>query len=205
VSDQHTLTRREALRHVTALMGGVALTGGSALLSTVISADAQARATLAMTSAFSAADIAWLDEMTDTLLPETDTPGARAAAVGAFLALAVTDTYEPAEQAVFREGMRAMESHAHSTFGAGLQDLPAAERLAVLEHFDAAQIDWHEAHKDADPKVLPHFFRMMKELSLLGYFTSQVGATQALRYIESPGRFDPCYPYKAGDRNWAPG
>jgi hypothetical protein len=50
----------------------------------------------------------------------------------------------------------------------------------------------------------PHYFRMMKELALLGYFTSEIGYTQAMRYIESPGRFDPCVPYTAGEKAWAP-
>ena len=44
-----------------------------------------------------------------------------------------------------------------------------------------------------------HYFRMMKELALLGYFTSEPGATKALRYVESPGRFDPCLPYTKGE------
>ena len=42
----------------------------------------------------------------------------------------------------------------------------------------------------------PHYFRMMKELALLGYFTSEIGCMQAQRYVESPGRFDPCVPYR---------
>jgi hypothetical protein len=49
-----------------------------------------------------------------------------------------------------------------------------------------------------------HYFRMMKELTLLGYFTSEIGCTQAQRYAETPGRYDPCVPYKAGDKAWAP-
>jgi hypothetical protein len=49
-----------------------------------------------------------------------------------------------------------------------------------------------------------HYFRMMKELTLLGYFTSEIGYTQAQRYVESPGRFDPCVPYQAGEPAWAP-
>jgi hypothetical protein len=49
-----------------------------------------------------------------------------------------------------------------------------------------------------------HYFRMMKELALLGYFTSEIGCTQAQRYIESPGRFDPCTEYRAGEKAWAP-
>ena len=48
-----------------------------------------------------------------------------------------------------------------------------------------------------------HYFRMMKELTLLGYFTSEIGCTQAMRYVESPGRFDPNAPYAPGDKSWA--
>jgi len=44
---------------------------------------------------------------------------------------------------------------------------------------------------------------MMKELALLGYFTSKIGCTQALRYVEAPGRFDPCLPYTPGEPAWA--
>jgi hypothetical protein len=50
----------------------------------------------------------------------------------------------------------------------------------------------------------PHYFRMIKELTLLGYFTSEIGYTQAMRYVETPGRFDPCIPYRIGDKLWAP-
>ena len=46
------------------------------------------------------------------------------------------------------------------------------------------------------------YFRMMKELALLGYFTSEIGMTQAQRYVESPGRYDPCIPYD-GKPAWA--
>ena len=48
-----------------------------------------------------------------------------------------------------------------------------------------------------------HYFRMMKELALLGYFTSEIGYTKAMRYVESPGRFDPCLPYTPGEPAWA--
>jgi len=44
---------------------------------------------------------------------------------------------------------------------------------------------------------------MMKELSLLGYFTSEIGYTEAMRYLETPGRFDPCAPYEDGETIWA--
>ena len=53
------------------------------------------------------------------------------------------------------------------------------------------------------PDAPAHYFRMMKELALLGYFTSEIGYTRAMRYIEAPGRYDPCAPHKPGDKSWA--
>jgi hypothetical protein len=53
---------------------------------------------------------------------------------------------------------------------------------------------------DTEP---PHYFRMMKELVLLGFFTSEIGCTQAQRFVETPGRFDPCIPYTPGEPAWA--
>ena len=49
-----------------------------------------------------------------------------------------------------------------------------------------------------------HYFRMMKELALLGYFTSEIGCTQAQRYAETPGKYEPCIPYQPGQKAWAP-
>ena len=60
--------------------------------------------------AFTAADVALLDEIADTILPETSTPGAKAASTGAFMALMVTDVYTDANQQVFRDGMTALDA-----------------------------------------------------------------------------------------------
>ncbi|MEE4174202.1 MAG: gluconate 2-dehydrogenase subunit 3 family protein [Xanthomonadales bacterium] len=194
------ISRREALRHVTALLGGVAFTGGAGLLAAVLPADAEARQALARERGFTDTDIAWLEEVADTLLPETETPGAKAAATGAFIALMVEDTYTAAEQARFREGMRTLEQWAAEEKGAGFLDLPVDGRLAVLEHFDAEQ---HAYMADKPDEALAHPFRMFKELCLLGYFTSEIGYRQAQRYQETPGRYDPCVTRDPDDRSWA--
>ena len=52
-------------------------------------------------------------------------------------------------------------------------------------------------------RMSPHYFTMMKQLTLLGYFTSEIGSKQALRYNPVPGRYDGCAPYKKGDKAWA--
>src|SRR6266566_7960460 len=188
----NVIDRREAIRRVTVLLGGVALVGGGGLVAACERAQNRA-ATTSAAGTFTAQDIAFLDEVADTILPETKTPGAKAAHVGAFMALMVTDTYEEREQGIFRDGMRQMDA-------ASFMAATPAQRLALLERLDREQ----KAYMDARARGAPaHYFRMMKELTLLGYFTSEIGCTQAMRYEETPGRFEPCVPYTPGETAWA--
>jgi hypothetical protein len=234
------LSRREAIRLVVALLGGAAFAGGSRLLAAAETIGSSTE----LPGTFSVADIALLDEIAETILPETKTPGAKAAKTGAFMALMVTDCYDPDEQRVFRDGMRKVDAATRKSAGVSFMQATAAQRLAVLTTLDRAQkremdardaaerrqkglapIRMDEAPAKTDPnlpegqnalapissvgdagempKAPAHYFRMMKELALLGYFTSEIGCTIAQRYIETPGRYDPCLPYAAGERAWA--
>jgi len=221
------ISRREAILRMSVFLGGVALIGSGALIS---GCKAEKAGTLG--TPFTADDIAYLDEIADTILPTTSTPGAKAAKTGAFMALMVTDTYHEDDDKTFREGMRKLDDLSkQKNGGASFMKATPAQRLALLQELDKEQHDYSEKQRaerlkksDAfinstsqqnapEAKINPatqieseppnKYFRMMKELALLGYFTSEVGATQALRYAESPGRYDPCVPYKPGDRDWA--
>ncbi|HEY8166490.1 MAG TPA: gluconate 2-dehydrogenase subunit 3 family protein [Gemmatimonadaceae bacterium] len=225
------ITRREAILRVTAILGGVGLVGGSALL-TACRGDNQRKPAATDTTqvAFTADDIAFLDEVAETILPQTSTPGAKAAKVGAFMALIVTDSYSPDEQKVFRQGIAQLDQATHKAHGKSFMDATPQQRVAVLEVLDREQkaegdVRRQERLKKAEEflneerqegaptgetpaaaitaEAPPHYFRMMKELALLGYFTSEIGCTQAQRYVESPGRYDPCVPYKPGEKSWA--
>ncbi len=101
------VTRREAVQRVMGLMGGLALIGGERAWAFAPEPGALAQAMAVGVGAFSAADVALLDEIAETLLPETSTPGAKAARTGAFMALMVTDVYSERDRQVFRDGMRA--------------------------------------------------------------------------------------------------
>ena len=238
------IDRREAIRRVTALLGGVALVGGNALLTGC----RDRSSALGRDSKFTAEDIAFLDEVADTILPTTSTPGAKAAKTGAFMALMVTDTYDKRDQDAFREGMRKLDEESRKDSKASFMEATPQQRLALLERLDREQkadADRRDAERKArEAKATPaatpkdtatkagdkylsdqrqenapgteasgaaavtqdpptHYFRMMKELALLGYFTSEIGYTQAMRYVESPGRFDPCVPYRPGEKAWA--
>lgn len=203
------ITRREALHHVAALLGGAALSGGDRLLAVSFDAAALEQATARGVGAFTAADVALLDEIAETILPETSTPGAKAAKTGAFMALSVTDVYTPENQAIFRDGLRKVDEACASAHGTSFMAATPAQRLTVLQALDREQKAAMDALRDAaglprrsDSEGGRHYFRLMKELALLGYFTSEIGCTKALRYVESPGRFDPCAPHTPGDRAW---
>ena len=194
------IDRREAIRRVSALLGGIAFVGGTTLLTACQREQPRAAASGAGAGTFTTEDIAFLDEVAETILPETKTPGAKAAQVGAFMALMVTDTYDERDQQIFRDGMRKLDAACQSMHTVSFMAATPPQRLALLEQLDREQKAYMDARKDDDPA---HYFRMMKELTLLGYFTSEIGYTQAMRYVEAPGRFDPCVPYTPGETSWA--
>ena len=235
------IDRREAIRRVSMMLGGVALVGETALLTGCRDEGDGTAATSG--SRFSAEDIAFLDEVAETILPETGTPGAKAAHVGALMALIVTDSYSEPDQKIFREGMRKLDEEARRMHDRSFMEATPQQRLALLQRLDREQkeyTDRREERRRADRSAatadsaqadayLPdqrqenaakapeassapaitadapsHYFRMMKELALLGYFTSEIGYTRAMRYAETPGRFDPCVPYTPGETAWAP-
>ena len=88
---------------------------------------------------FTAADVALLDEVAETILPQTSTPGAKAAKTGAFMALMVTDVYTDRDQQVFRDGMRTLEEQCRAMHGAGFMQATPAQRLSLLQVLDREQ------------------------------------------------------------------
>lgn len=197
------ITRREAILRVSALLGGTALVGQAAMLAACSKETAEASATAdAATSneLFSAADIGYLSEIADTILPETGTPGAKAAGVGPFIALMVKDTYYPADQKLFLAGLDTLNEECEGEAGVGFMAATPEQRLSLLERLDREAREHASNRAEDEP---PHYFRMLKELTLLGYFTSEIGYTKAMRYVETPGRYDPCAPYEEGESAWA--
>src|SRR6476620_11031614 len=130
------VSRREAVQRVAALLGGAALVGGDRLFAFSFEPAAIEQAMAQGTGAFTADDVALLDEIAETILPETSTPGAKAARTGAFMALMVTDVYTDEEQAVFRDGLRTLQDGCRVTHGVGFIEATPAQRLVYLEALD---------------------------------------------------------------------
>ncbi len=193
--------RRDAIKRVSAMLGGVALIGSSALWSGCASDRTPSDAAAGPIGTFTPRDIAYLDEIAETILPDTPkSPGAKAAHVGTFMALMMTDCYTPADQQIFRDGMQQLDAQCRADHSASYMDATPAQRHTLLTRLDREAKQYTDAKTGEQP---PHYFRMMKELTMTGFFTSEIGSTKAMRYVESPGRFDPCVPYTAGETSWA--
>lgn len=187
------MDRREAVKYISVFLGGT-IVGSSAILSGCKSSDTKTSLT------FNDNDVLFLDEVAETILPETSTPGAKAAEVGKFMTVMVNDCYEKEDQEIFHKGIRQLNEEANKQYKNDFLKLNPEQRQKLLVALDGEQKEYQKNKKDGERS---HYFRMMKELTLLGYFTSEIGSTQARRYIERPGRYDGCVPYTKGEKAWA--
>lgn len=189
------MNRRELLKMISAATG-TAMIGGGALLSGCSREPSDSDISTAQL-VFSVNDVQLLDEIAETILPRTDTPGAKDAQVGQFMTVYVRDCYTEKEQNLFHSGLVQLQETSLATYGQEFIDLVAEQRLELVQELDT-QAKTQLAESDQ-----PHYFTMFKQLTLFGFFTSEPGATQALQYVAVPGRYDGCIDYEEGDRGWA--
>jgi hypothetical protein len=204
------MERRDAVKYISILLGGA-----------VIGADAFLTGCKTKTGGiheWSEDDIAYLNEIGETILPKTSSPGAKDANVGEFMTVMVNDCYEEGDQKVFRDGMSKLNDAADKKFSSKFMKLSPQQRHDLLVELDKEAKDYQKKVDDFNTKedakqkdnlkyvrqhMSPHYFTMMKQLTMLGFFTSKPGMTQAMRYEPVPGRYDGCVPYKKGDKAWA--
>jgi hypothetical protein len=126
---------------------------------------------------------ALVDQLTELIIPATDTPGARAARVVDFVDVIVTEYYRENERAAFLRGLADVDARATSTFGQPF--------LALTEPQQAAILTGLEAESRAMPRGSPtHFFSRIRGFAVYGFYTSELGYTQELRGVFMPGRYD---------------
>ncbi len=114
-------------------------------------------------------------EISEMIIPKTDTPGAKAVGVPAFIVMMLKDCYKEPEQQSFIEGLASMEK-------VKFLSLNSDERSGVLKLLE------QETKKNTG-KAIP-FWRLIKELTLLGYFTSEAGIKASFEYVQIPGKLE---------------
>jgi Gluconate 2-dehydrogenase subunit 3 len=152
---------------------------------------------------YSDADVDLLGEVADTILPATDTPGARDAAVGPFIARYSAACYPPEHIALLKSGILDIDARMQALQGKGFQQADEQAKISLLTQIDR-QAKEHARVADAKTRdESPHYFTLMKQLTLYGFFTSEPGATRVARYRPVPGKYRGCIPYVKGETFWA--
>jgi hypothetical protein len=203
------MERRELLKMIALATGGVVIGGELFLTGCKSGANAEV--------GFTASNIALLDEIGETILPATTSPGAKAAKVGEFMKVYVTDCYTAKQQAAFNNGLTAINDAAKKLVNKSFMDATPEERTKLLLSLEEEAKAFNKKRDEDDKPVREkakaegkefegtpsHYYTMIKQMTMMGFFTSKPGATEALRHVAVPGRYDACIPYKKGDKAWA--
>lgn len=171
------ITRREALKTSTLLLG-------SALLAPGVLTGCSRKS--------NESDQALLEAIADTLLPTTAaSPGAKTAGVGATMSLILTDCMAVDVQRQVSKGLAAFRAVCRDR-GGEFGSLQPTERQRLLSELDVA----------AQQAGKTHWFAVVRDLALQVYFSSEIGLTRAMRYEITPGRYDACVPLVPGQPAW---
>jgi hypothetical protein len=198
------MKRRDALGRVALLMGGTL--SAPTLLAFLEGCKSTSESSSAIAFPFSPERKALVSEIAEIIIPKTDTPGAKEAKVGEFIELMIKDCYVGKDQESFNKGLEELEKKDFIKADAAKQTAMLKElEAATKTELDKAVVEkkkYTEAGKEYTDAPTP-FFRLFKELTLLGYFTSEAGATLALDYVPVPGRYDGCIDLKPEQKSWA--
>jgi hypothetical protein len=139
-----------------------------------------------------------LGTLVDLIIPPTDTPGARDAGVPVFIDKLLRDWVESEDRVRFQAGLAAVHEEMQETHGVAFREATPEQQNALLTRLDQEAMQARE--EGATP--LP-FFATLKEWTLVGYYTSEIGATQELQWLANPGRYDADLPLEEVGPTWA--
>ena len=185
------MNRREALKNVAFLMGSaISVTSMGILFESFALPEIEKNHV-----SFSAKDEELLAEFADIIIPTTaSSPGAKAAGLGAFIPMMIRDCYPAKMQEIFASGMKDMQAKCLKNFNKDFLAMSIEERQKIMTDLKNETI--------ANDKA-PSFFLIARDLTILGYFSSEIGCTQAREYLPVPGRYDGSADYKPGQKAWA--
>lgn len=144
--------------------------------------------------------------MTEVVIPRTDTPGAIDAGVPRYIELMVANWMEEGERNIFDTGLADIETRIPREYGKPFHELPADDQLAIMEGLESAasESSWYDfANVQREFISDAPFICQLKELTIYGFFTSEAGSKQVLRYDPMPMEFDGEYPLSENDSTWA--
>jgi hypothetical protein len=141
--------------------------------------------------------------MTDLIIPETDTPGAKGAKVNEFIDLILTDWATEEERTNFLNGVAGVDKQSSELFGKDFVGAAPAQQIALLRAIDDAALTQRAPAQSnsnfllnpaqaRDTQLQGVFWTVFKRITLHGYYTSEIGFTQELKLQIIPGAYHGC-------------
>jgi len=187
------MDRREALKRLAVLTGGTL----SATTIAAVMGGCSAQNGDFSPQTLSSNQNSLVIELTERIIPETDTPGAAKAKVNEFIDHMLTNWNTKAEKEHFLEGLDTVESLSNDTYNSNFLTLSKENQIEVMERLE------EEAFKQRGKNNQKPFFLMLKEFTIVGYYTSEIGASQELNSDLIPGYYDACIPYSKVGKAWS--
>lgn len=191
------IDRRQALRRVGLLLGGLV---SAPTVAGVLSGCERASGPDWTPETLTAEQNEMVTTLADLIIPPTDTPGADAANVNRFVDAMLTGNYSSEDRDRFLNGLKTVNGRCRENYGAPFLELAAEQQRSLVGELDSETFGAPPSETDREA---PPFFRMMKELTIVGYYTSEIGATQELKTNRVPGRYEGDVPYEEIGRSWA--
>lgn len=183
------MDRREVLKR-SSLILGYALTAGTA---TAILNGCKAEPALDWKpKKLSTDQFNLVSEISEMIIPKTDTPGAKDAKVDRFID-SMLEAYSPNENKLFLDGLKEFEKQAKKLHKKNFVDCSVEQRVEVMDAMVAG------SKKGDDPTP----FELMREATVVGFCTSEIGAKEFLKYDPVPGPYQGCVDYKTVGGTWA--
>jgi len=190
--------RREALKNVAFLLGGAISASTMGVLFESFTLPENEKNFVS----FSVQDEKIFAEFANIIVPTTkSSPGAKAAGLGKFIPMMMKDCYPAQMQTSFAKGFRALQDKSMKDFSKNYMSLTVAERSKLMVDLRLMSIAQKET-KAPENEDLVYFFITARDLTLLGYYSSEIGCTQAREYIAIPGKFDGGTTLKPGQKSW---
>ena len=186
------IVRREALRRTSLLMGGAV---SAPALAGILQGCTPSRDVNWIPKFLSKEQAVLTGEIANRIIPSTETPGALDVGVDQFIDLIVAEAYPEEDQKLFLNGLEEVEAQSKEVGGKSFVKLTPEQQDEVLQKFQDAAFDAQEKGMDNQ-----HFFYRLKELTLLGYFTSEEGMQQNLDYTPVPGKHEGCISLEPDDK-----
>ncbi len=147
---------------------------------------------------------ALIADLAETIIPATDTPGAKEAMVHITLITLIKETADRKTQNNFIDGLKSAEHYSNSHFNKSFSALLPAQQREVVIHFrDEGKNYSGILGKIKNKFAGKSFFHILKEYSTIAFCTSKSGATKTLAYDFIPGAYHSCMPLTPGQKSWA--